>query len=316
MKQTLKTRRFLRSMLTAGLAVASTVALTACSGNTASTSGGDDIKQGLNTFDSVEAYQPAVDLLPASVKDAGTLKVVMNVGSAPTKFFDTDGSTIIGLNPDVARLLGKTLGMNVDIENVQFDGIIPALEASRFDFAVASMATSADRVKVLDMIDYGHWGSVLVTPSSGSDLNGEEDMCGKQIGVQQGSFQQNTTLPKVNQTQCLDNGKPAINVVTLPSMPEALVQLNSKRLDGVVGDTPNMTYSIQQQPDLKIVGPVNKSGDTTVTLATKSGSDLTPALTEAMKHVITLPEYKESFSAWGLQDSTVSEVGVHTATQP
>lgn len=311
MKQTRNMRGFARGLIATGVAVASAVALTACSG-----SGSSDVTQGLNTFDSVEAYQPAVDLLPASVKDAGELKVVMNVGSAPTKFFDTDGSTIIGLNPDVARLVGKTLGLDVDIENVQFDGIIPALEAGRFDFAVASMATSADRVKVLDMIDYGHWGSVLVVPSSGSELTSEDDMCGKQIGVQQGSFQQNTTLPKVNQTKCLDQGKEAINVVTLPSMPEALVQLSSNRLDGVVGDTPNMTYSIQQQPDLKIAGTVDQEDETTVTLATKSGSDLTPALTEAMKHVITLPEYKESFATWGLEDSTVSEVGVHTADQP
>lgn len=304
-----------RKMSAAVLAVVAAVGLSACS--TSGDSGSSEtVGQGLNTFDSVEAYQPAVDLLPDSVKESGTLKVVMNVGSAPTKFFDTDGSTIIGLNPDVARLLGKTLGLDVDIENVQFDGIIPALEAGRFDFAVASMATSADRVKVLDMIDYAKWGSSLVVPASGSDITSEADICGKQIGVQQGSFQQNTTMPKVNKEQCTDQGKPEATIVTLPSMPEALVQLSSNRLDAVVGDTPNMTYSLQQQPDLKIVGPVDAAGITTVTVATKSGNELTPALTEAMKHIITLPEYQESFSTWGLESAMITDVEVHTADQP
>ncbi|MCI1747188.1 MAG: transporter substrate-binding domain-containing protein [Acidipropionibacterium sp.] len=312
-------------MIIAGIAIISAASLAACGGSGSgsadasagsSASAGGQIKQGLNDFNSVKPYQPAVDLLPADVKSAGTLKVVMNVGSAPTKFFDTDGHTVIGLNPDVARLIGQTLGLKVDISNVQFDGIIPALEAGRFDFAVASMSSSPDRVKVLDMIDYAHWGSSLVVPAQGATMTGEGDMCGKQIGVQQGSFQQNTTLPKVNKNLCLSKGKPAIKVVTLPSMPEALVQLSSKRLDGVVGDTPNMSYSIQKQPDLKIAGTVNQEDEGTVTIATKAGSKLTPALTAAMKHIITLPEYKESFATWGLKDNTISEVVVHTAAKP
>ncbi|WP_104190652.1 transporter substrate-binding domain-containing protein [Cryobacterium sp. Y82] len=260
-------------------------------------------------FGDVAEFAAAVDLLPASVIDGGKLTVVMNVSSAPTKFYAEDNSTIVGLNADISRLIGKTLGLDVEINDVQFDGIIPALEGERYQLAVSSMATSPERISVLDMIDYASWGSALAAASGNPDELTLDNLCGQNIAVQMGSYQESTTIPTLSKAACEDLGKPAINMVILPSQQDALIQLTAGRVVGVIADGPVLSYATVQQPDrFEVIAEINPS---TVSLATKKNSELTAAVQSAMQHVLTLPEYTEALSKWGIDTAAISEATLH-----
>jgi polar amino acid transport system substrate-binding protein len=253
-----------------------------------------------NDFADVGPVKEIAALLPAGTK---SLTVAMNLSTPPNKFLAPDGRTPLGTNPDLARLIARVLGVPVTFANVAFDGIIPGLLSGQFDYSIASMGVTPERTKVLDMIEYAQWGSQAVTlKTSKADV---ANLCGLNVGAQLGSLQLAKLLPELS-NDCTGKGQKAINIVGLPSQQDALTQLTSGRLDAAFGDTPVMSYAVLKQPVFRIAG--NEIRPLPITLSTKKGSKLTPALVAAMKHIVTMPQYRQIFEAWGLPNAAVAKV--------
>ena len=298
-----------RRVQAAAAGIALLITMTACT-TTPSEGGGGSASS--NTADISEGVQPdpaAVALLPASYKEKGELSVAMDLHYPPTTFLAEDNTTPIGLNPDVARLVAKKLGLKLQFVNTSFDTIIPGLEGGRYDFTATSMSPTPERLKVLDMIDYFNAG-VSVAVAAGNPLGlSNDNLCGKNIAVTKGSNAQLKHLPNVSEWTCTSKGKPAINGITLPNVQEALTQLASKRVDGVFYDTPALVWAQKQQPNaIAVLTPqVDTRTEHIVTVALKKGSPLTPALHAAVQSVLDSPEYQKSLSNWGLTGAGVTD---------
>jgi polar amino acid transport system substrate-binding protein len=292
----------------AAAGIALLITLTACT----TTDGEGTESPSSNTADISEGVQPdaaAVALLPAPIKEKGELSVAMDLHYPPTTFLADDNTTPIGLNPDIARLIAKKLGLKLNFVNTSFDTIIPGIEGGRYDFTATSMSPTAERLKVLDMIDYFNGGlSVAVAAGNPLELS-NDNLCGKNIAVTKGSNAQLKHLPNISEWTCTSQGKPAINGITLPNVQEALTQLASKRVDGVLYDTPALVWAEKQQPNaIEVLSPqVDTRTEHIVTVALKKGSPLTPALQAAVQSVLDSPEYQKSLSTWGLTDGAITD---------
>ncbi|AEF41457.1 ABC transporter substrate-binding protein [Hoyosella subflava] len=295
----------------AAAGVALLMTLSACgAGESASTDG--SASKTSKTSDISEGVQPdpaAVALLPDSYKDKGSITVAMDLFYPPTTFLAEDNTTPIGLNPDVARLVAKKLGLELKFVNTSFDTIIPGIAGGRYDFTATSMSPTSERLEVLDMIDYFDAG-VSVAVAAGNPLNmANDDLCGRNIAVTKGSNAQLRHLPNVSEWTCESQDKPAIKSVVLPNVQDALTQLAAKRVDGVFYDTPALVWADEQQPNtFTILTPqVDTRSDHIVTVALKKGSPLTPALQAAVQSVLDSPEYLSSLEYWGLTDGRIAE---------
>ncbi len=297
----------------AAIATALVALLVAGCGGTSVPDPASDPTQQLDTFDDVAKVDTAAALVPQRIAATGKLTVVMNVSSAPTKFFATDNTTIIGLNPDLARALGRVLGLDVTIADVQFDGIIPGLKSGRYDVAISSMAPSAERVAALDMVGYGAWGTSLAVPGGNPGGLRLNTLCGHTVAAQQGSVQHLQRLPELS-TACVAAGNPPVQPVVLPDQTTALLQLSSNRVEAVLADTPVLAWAAQQRPgSIELVDEMNRSD---VAVATAKNSDLTPALEAGLAALMATPTYHRIFEKWGMGDSAVDkavrETGVAT----
>jgi polar amino acid transport system substrate-binding protein len=227
-------------------------------------------------------------------------------------FLAEDNTTPIGVNPDLARLVAKKLGLKLKFENTAFDTIIPGIDGGRYDFTATTMSATPERLKVLDMINYLKGGSAVAVPHGNPNNLTNDTLCGKNIGVTKGSTQQLRHLPNVSKWTCEEKGQPAINGVTLPNIQEALTQLDSKRIDGVFYDASALAWANEQQPNhFTILEPrMDTRTNTNVAMALKKGSPLTPALQKAIQSVLESPEYKESLEYWGLAESAITEAEI------
>ncbi|MFC9351916.1 ABC transporter substrate-binding protein [Arthrobacter sp. NPDC057013] len=292
----------------AGLAVL--LSLSACGGAAAGDQAPADAKTS-HTADISEGVQPdpaAVALLPQSYKDKGELTVAMDLHYPPTTFLADDNTTPIGLNPDVARLVAKKLGLKLKFENTAFDSIVPGIDGGRFDFTATTMSKTDERLKVLDMIDYFRAGNSVAVAAGNPLKLTVQTLCGKSIAVTQGSTGQLKRLPALNEQTCTSKGQPAINAVTLPNVQEALTQLHSKRIDGVFYDTTSLAWAEKQQPgSFTLLGRVNVGSNDLTAVGLKKGSPLTPALQKAVQSVLETPQYKESLQTWGLESGAITD---------
>jgi polar amino acid transport system substrate-binding protein len=258
----------------------------------------------------VKADPAAVKLLPAEVKERGTVTMAADLHYPPTSFLDTDNKTPIGYNVDIANLLAKTLGLKLVIKNVSFDTVIPGLSAGRFDFTATNMSPTPERRKVLDMVTYWSAGSSLVT-SKGNPLklsmSEQMSLCGRKLAVVAGSTQAEKYLPEIS-SDCQAQGKPAVGAVVLPNVQAALTQLASKRIEGVFYDTSSLAWAAKQQPQAFELFPQQykkKEGDNIVALGAAKSSGLAPALQVAMQSLMDGPAYKATLDKWGLGSGAI-----------
>ncbi len=286
------------------------VGLTACTTESpAPAAGGGGGATAEHTDDISAGVQPdpaAVALLPADVKARGTLVTAEDLTSPPTTFMASDNKTPIGFNPDIARLIAAKLGLKLEIKNVKFDVIIPGLQGNRYDLTVSTMGTSAERLKVLDMIDYFTNGSTVATAHGNPKHLAMDSLCGASLGVQSGSTQELKWLPKLNQENCVSKGKEPIKAVALPSVSDALTQVASRRIDGVFYDATSLNWAKAKQPNaFDVLQPV--LNPLPVAVALDLNSPLTPAVQAALQSVIDSPKYSEALSRWGFQGLGVTK---------
>jgi polar amino acid transport system substrate-binding protein len=298
----------------AAMAMAGVLTLAACGGESGAAGGTDKTVAGEHTDDisvGVEAVPAAADLVPAEVRESGKLSVAMDLTSPPTTFMASDNKTPIGFNPDIARLIAKILDLELDIQNVKFDTIVPGLAGGRYDLTVTTMSATEERLAVLDMIDYFQNGSsIAVADGNPGDLT-LETLCGKSIGVQSGSVQEIERLPTLSAETCESKGEPAIKGVTLPSVQDALTQVASQRIDGVFYDTTSLAWADAQQPGkFELLTPAFASQDVAVALG--KGSELTPAVQAALQEIIDSPKYEEALERWGFEGLGIPEATIST----
>jgi polar amino acid transport system substrate-binding protein len=124
--------------------------------------------------------------LPATA--AERLLVGMELAYPPFEMRDERGEPA-GVSVDLARALGEHLGVPVEIQNLPFDGLIPAVKTGRIDLIISSMTATTERAASIDFSDpYLKTGLCLLVRAA-SDIHAlaEADRAGRTIAVKKGT---------------------------------------------------------------------------------------------------------------------------------
>ena len=285
----------------------------ACGGGAASS---DDKASGAKgSFEAISAQtkpdDAAIELLPADIKKAGKITMAADLHYPPTSFLAEDQKTPIGYNVDIAKLLGQVLGLEVEIKNVSWDGVIPGIAAGSYDFTATNMSPKPERLEVLDMITYWEAGSSLIVQKGNPEglSLADQSTCGKKLVVVTGSTQQQEYLPEMS-AACEAAGEKPVEEVALPNVEGALTQLASKRVDGVFSDTSQLAWAAKQQPQaFELLSPQYQKqvGDDIVALGLPKDSPLTEPLHAAMQSLMDSPAYQATLDRWGLGAGAITE---------
>ncbi|MDO4299256.1 MAG: transporter substrate-binding domain-containing protein [Lachnospiraceae bacterium] len=84
-------------------------------------------------------------------RSAGTLVMATNAAFEPYEYYD--GEEIVGIDADMAQAICDKLGMELQIEDMEFDSIITAVQSGKADIGVAGMTVTEDRLKNIDFTD-------------------------------------------------------------------------------------------------------------------------------------------------------------------
>ena len=124
----------------------------------------------------------------ARVRQAGVLRVGLDASYPPFEEIDETTGEIRGFDVDLARELGRRLGIEVEIVNSGWDGLYDALEAGRFDAVISGLVYDpwqTDRVAY--SISYFNAGQVLVVREDEEAIAHVNDLRGRTLGVEVGS---------------------------------------------------------------------------------------------------------------------------------
>ena len=286
------------------LALAAALALTGC--------GSDDddptVEPGASS-----GGAPLAELLPQAVRDAGVIKVGSDIAYAPVEFFDTDGKTAIGIDPDLGAALGKQLGVTFEFQNGTFDGLITSLRSKRIDVIMSAMSDTAERQKQIDFVDYFTAGtSILVKKGNPEGIKTLDDFCGKTIALQRGTTQDD--VAKEQQKKCQAAGKP-LKVLAFDRDTEALLQVKQGRAVADMNDFPVAAYNAKTSGggnDFEVVGEQIEAGPYGIGVR-KEDTQLRDALQKAMQAIIDNGEYAKVLEKWNVTQGAVTQATVNGA---
>ena len=114
-----------------------------------------------------------------------TLVMATNAEFTPYEYHE--GDDIVGIDAEIAAAIAEKLGMELKIEDMAFDSIIPAVTAGKADIGVAGMTVTEDRLESVNFSDTYATATQVVIVKEDSDITGPDDLAGKTVGVQLGT---------------------------------------------------------------------------------------------------------------------------------
>lgn len=181
-----------------------------------------------NKADDTKAADTAVDTAAdtADVTDNdGVLVMGTNAAFPPYEFVDDNG-TIVGIDAEIAQAIADKLGMTLEIKDMEFDSLIPAVQGGSIDVALAGMTVNEERLESVNFSESYATGKQVIIVPEGSEIKTVDDLEGKTIGVQSGT---------TGDIYCTgDYGQE--NVKQYPNGSQAVMALNNGQIDCVVID--------------------------------------------------------------------------------
>jgi polar amino acid transport system substrate-binding protein len=173
------------------------------------------------------------------------LVVVTSADYPPYEFRETaSGNEIIGFDVDIAQHIAKELGFQLDIRDTDFNGIIPALQSGRADFAMAGMTPTEARKKNVDFSDIYYEAKNTIVAKKGSHLTKQEDLAGKKVGVQLGSIQE-------KEAQKIAEKVKGVTLKPLNKTSEIIQEVKANRIDAAIIEDTIAKGFIASNPDLE-----------------------------------------------------------------
>ena len=163
------------------------------------------------------------------IKKSGKLVVGAEVSFAPFEFYMTgeDGKEYeAGFEMDLARQIAEDLGVELEIADQQFNGLITALQVGEVDLVISGMTATEERRNAVDFSDTYYVGEqpFVVREADVEKYKTYDDIKGKMVGAQLGTIQQT-----ILQTQF-----PECESLLLPKVPTLLMELLNGNIEGVI----------------------------------------------------------------------------------
>ncbi|MCR5273981.1 MAG: transporter substrate-binding domain-containing protein [Clostridiales bacterium] len=211
-----------------------------------------------------------------SKKKAGQLVMATNAYFEPYEYHQ-DGK-IVGIDVEIAEAIAKKLGMELKIEDVEFDSIIAGVQSKKYDIGMAGMTVRPDRQESVNFTDTYATGIQAVIVRADSEIKDLDTLLGGdyKVGVQQG------TTGDIYMTE-----DPAVGdsrVVRFTKGNDAVLALSSGKVDAVVIDNEPAKHFVEATSGLTIL-PTFYAEEEYAICVNKENTELLDKINKALKEL-------------------------------
>ena len=146
-----------------------------------------------------------------------------------------------GIDIAILKQIGEDTGKEIQIENMEFDSLLIALENGQIDATISGMTITEERAKSVDFSHPYYEATQVMIVNKDSDIKSAADMEGKKITVIQGYTGELCVQDLGYEYEAFKKGT------------EAILELNNGKCDVVVLDSATAEKYVKDNPDLKIV---------------------------------------------------------------
>lgn len=151
---------------------------------------------------------------------------------APFEYVDEITGELKGFDLDLMRAIGEELGLEVEIKNVAWDGIIPGLMSGNYNVIASGLTITEERKEVVNFTDsYINAGQVVAVRAGDTSITSPDDLAGKKVAVQV------NTTGDLAVTEMMENGSVRVaEIRRFNNAPDAFLELMNGGVEAVVID--------------------------------------------------------------------------------
>lgn len=180
------------------------------------------------------------------IKDAGVLVVGTSADYAPYEFHKkVDGEDkIVGFDIKMAEEIAKDLDVKVEYKDMDFDGLLGALDAGKVDIVLSGMTPNEERKKSVDFSELFYKDSNVCIVKKGKEdiIKSEDDLKDLKVGVQSGT----------TQADYVTNILGITSAKQLKRVPDLMMDLQNGNIDVIVTGKNVANINIGQYEGLSI----------------------------------------------------------------
>lgn len=240
----------MKKMLSLLMVLACTVVMTACGNSSSTETGAQSVTESAG----------------------GVLVMATNAAFPPYEYYE--GDKIVGIDVEIAEAIAKELGMTLEIEDMDFNSIITAVQSGKADIGAAGMTVTEERLQnVVFSESYATGVQVIIVPED-SDIASPDDLEGKMIGVQEAT---------TGHIYCADDyGED--NVTAYTTGANAVEALKTGKVDCVVIDNEPAKAFVEANEGIKILETEYVTENYAIAIA-KENEDLLNKVNAAMEQL-------------------------------
>ncbi|MGU7782287.1 ABC transporter substrate-binding protein [Burkholderia sp. PU8-34] len=219
----------------------------------------------------------------AYAKDWSTLRFGVDPTYAPFESKAPDGK-VVGFDIDLGNEICRRLNAKCVWVQQDFDSMIPALKAKKFDGVLSSMTVTPERAKQIAFTQKLYNTSTRLVARKDAHLAPTaESLKGKSVGVQQGTIQE---------TYAKEKWAPrGVNVVSYQNQDQVYRDLESGHLDATLQDALGFLKT-PRDASLAFAGPAHQTGDAAIGLRKEDG-DLKARIDKSIADMIKDGTYRK-----------------------
>lgn len=183
---------------------------------------------------------PAKAFAEEKIVDDGVIDLGTSADFPPYEYYE--GDEIVGIDPDIVKAIGEELGLEVKLHDMDFNNIIASIQSGKVDGGAAGFTVTEERKKSVNFTEPFAKTSQIIVKRKDSDIKEIKDLEGEKLGTQLGSI--GDTIAKD------DFGEE--NVSSFNKVPDAILSLQSKKIDAVILDKQSAQNFVNANKDLEI----------------------------------------------------------------
>ena len=121
----------------------------------------------------------------SAVKKAGKLVIATSPDFPP--FENLENGEVVGIEIDILNKIAEKIGVALVIEQMDFDSVIPGIQAGKFNVGVSGITVTEERKKNVDFSNPYFLASQAIVVTPDSAIASKADLTGKKISVQTGT---------------------------------------------------------------------------------------------------------------------------------
>jgi polar amino acid transport system substrate-binding protein len=203
----------------------------------------------------------------SEIKQKGKIVIGTSADYPPYEFHkEINGKDqIVGIDINIAQEVAKDLGVELEVKDMDFDGLLVSLQAGKSDMIFAAMNPTDERRENADFSDiYNKEENVFIVRKDDEDsIKSLDDLKNKKIGVQKGSVQETLVKDKLPEAEIKGLGKAT----------DLVLDLKNKKIDAILLDSPVAKFNCEKNSDITLTSITIEAQDDGAAIAMKKGSD-------------------------------------------